>query len=83
MHGEEASEKQCGALDERDDKARCPASPVPSGAGGGLRMTAVASLERRSSLPSVGHFVLLARRYARDRALFGDRLLNPEEEAAP
>ena len=32
--------------DERADKARRPASPVPSGAGGGLRMTALASLER-------------------------------------
>ena len=32
--------------DERDDKARRPASPVPPGAGGGLRMTLLASLER-------------------------------------
>jgi hypothetical protein len=32
--------------DERDDKARRPASPVPSGAGGGRCMTALASLER-------------------------------------
>ena len=32
--------------DERDDKARRPASPVPSGAGGGLRMAVLASFER-------------------------------------
>ena len=32
--------------DERADKARRSASPVPPGAGGGLRMTALASLER-------------------------------------
>ena len=34
------------ASDERADKARRPASPVPPGAGGGLRRTALASLER-------------------------------------
>ncbi len=32
--------------DERVDKARRPASPVPLGAGGGLRMAVLASLER-------------------------------------
>ena len=33
--------------DERADKARRPASPVPPGAGGGLRMAVLASLERQ------------------------------------
>ena len=36
--------------DERADNARRPDGPVPSGAGGGLRMTVLASLERRPAL---------------------------------
>ncbi len=60
--------------DERADKARCAGGTVPSGAGGGLRMTVLASLERQTSLASVGRLVLLAQSHARDRALFTDRL---------
>ena len=63
-----------GASDERADKARRSDSPVPKGAGGGLRMTVLTSLERQTSLTSVGRLVLLARRHARDYALFTDRL---------
>ncbi len=63
-----------GASDERADKARRSDSPVPKGAGGGLRMTVLTSLERQTSLTSVGRLDLLARRHARDYALFTDRL---------
>ncbi len=44
--GKEASDGRCGASDERADAARRADGPVPSGAGGGLRITALASLER-------------------------------------
>ena len=63
-----------GASDERADKARRSGRTVPVGAGGGLRMTVLASLERITSLTSVGRLVLLAQSHARDRALFTDRL---------
>ena len=46
MHDKEASEGDAVPSDERADKARRPANPVPPGAGGGLRMTALASLDR-------------------------------------
>ena len=49
-------------------------STVPEGAGDGLRMTVLASLERQTSLTSDGRLVLLAQSHARDRALFTDRL---------
>ena len=39
-----------------------------------LRITVLASLERQTSLTVVGRLVLLARRLARDCALFTDRL---------
>ena len=73
-HGSERR-PMSGASDERADKARRSDSPVPKGAGGGLRMTVLTSLERQTtSLTSVGRLVLLARRHARDYALFTDRL---------
>ena len=62
------------ASDERADKARRAGSTVPEGAGGGLRMTVLASLERQTSLTSVSRLVLLAQSHARDHALFTDRL---------
>ena len=46
MHGAKVSDGRCGASVERADKARRADGPVPSGAGGGLRITALASLER-------------------------------------
>ena len=63
-----------GASDERADKARRSGSPVPKGAGGGLRMTVLTYLERQTSLTSVGRLVLLVWRHARDYAPFTDRL---------
>ncbi len=84
--------------DERADKTRRPASPVPSGAGGGRHRAVLASLERQSSLPAVGRLALLARRSARGRTLFRDQPLveddlpggaeailkgNPGDEARP
>jgi len=53
--------------DERADKARCAGGTVPSGAGGGLRMTVLASLERQTSLASVGRLVPEAQRMTRAR----------------
>ena len=47
MDGEEASEGRCGASYERVDEARRADGPVPVGAGGGLRIAVLASLERR------------------------------------
>ena len=49
MHGAKASEGRCGASYKRADKARRAAGPVPSGAGGGLRITALTSLERHQA----------------------------------
>ncbi len=43
--GSERRPMRCHRMSETD-KARRPASPVPSGAGGGLRMAVLASLER-------------------------------------
>ena len=63
-----------GASDERADKARRSKSPLPKGAGGGLRMTVLTSLERQTGLTSIGRLDLPARRRARDYALFSDRL---------
>ena len=51
MHGKKASEGRCWrSSDKRADTARRPDGPVPSGAGGGPRMTVLASLERRPAL---------------------------------
>jgi hypothetical protein len=50
MHGAKAREGRCGASDERADKARHADGPVPPGAGGGLRMTVLAALERPPAL---------------------------------
>ena len=72
--GSERRPMSSGASDERADKARRYDSTVPKGAGGGLRMTVLTSLERQTSLTSVGRPDLLALRHARDYALFTDRL---------
>ena len=49
--GKKAREGRCWrSSDERADTARRPDGPVPSGAGGGHRMTVLASLERRPAL---------------------------------
>ena len=78
MDGKEASEGRCGTpSDERADTARRADGPVPPGAGGGFRRSALTSLAGLPGPPSVGRLVLLARRHARAPVLPAARLFAP------